>query len=65
MTTLIRNVRTEGPAKTLSPALRSTAATARTVGAKLAEHRDTTYVVLGTVAFVIIVSLIGVSLLSS
>jgi hypothetical protein len=65
MTTLTRNDRTDSLTKTLSPALRSTAATARAVGTSVRRHQDIAYVVLGTVAFVIIVGLIGVFLLSS
>jgi hypothetical protein len=60
MTSMIRNVQSDS---VKSPMLRSAVTASRTAGGKLGQHSDAVFIVLATVAFVIVVGLLGVAML--
>lgn len=63
MTSLIRNAQTDSVKSALSPVLRSAVAASRTAGGKLGEQSDVVFIVLATLAFVVVVGLLGVAML--
>jgi hypothetical protein len=59
MTTMTRTDQTDTDEAAPSPMLRSAAAIGRSVGARFGENSDAVFIVLATVAFVVVVGLLG------